>query len=65
VTEKGLEDQGGSGANFIVEWTAATTVSEPVVEAVMISAQAGQGISFLSPGRVIKRFPSSNSNSEP
>jgi hypothetical protein len=60
-----LEDKGGSGANFIVEWTAATTVSEPVVEAVMISAQAGQGISFLSPGRVIKRFPSNNGNSEP
>lgn len=52
-----LEDKGGSGANFIVEWTAATTVSEPVVEAVMISAQAGQGISFLSPGRVIKSYP--------
>jgi spore germination protein YaaH len=52
-----LEEKGGTGANFIVEWTAATTVSEPVVEAVMISAQAGQGISFLSPGRVIKSYP--------
>jgi hypothetical protein len=52
-----LEDKGGTGANFIVEWTAAKTVSEPVVEAVMISAQAGQGISFLSPGRVIKSYP--------
>jgi hypothetical protein len=52
-----LENKGGTGANFIVEWTAATTVSEPVVEAVMISAQAGQGISFLSPGRVIKSYP--------
>jgi hypothetical protein len=52
-----LENKGGPGANFIVEWTATKTVSEPVVEAVMISAQAGQGISFLSPGRVIKSYP--------
>ena len=45
---------GGSGANFIVEWVAEKTVSEPVVEAVMISAESAQGISFISEGRVIK-----------
>ena len=47
------DTSGGVGANFIVEWSAAQAVSEPVVEAVMISTASGQGISFLSTGRVI------------
>ncbi|HIK08310.1 MAG TPA: DUF3124 domain-containing protein [Trichormus sp. M33_DOE_039] len=46
---------GGLGANFIVEWVSSTTVAEPVVEAVMIGSDFQQGISFISPGRVIKR----------
>ncbi len=48
------DSAGGSGANFIVEWVAEKQVSEPVVEAVMISAESAQGISFISQGRVIK-----------
>ncbi len=48
------DTSGGSGANFIVEWIAEKEVSEPVVEAVMISAASNQGISFVSPGRIIK-----------
>ena len=48
------DTSGGSGANFIVEWLAQTQVSEPVVEAVMIATEFQQGISFISPGRVIK-----------
>ncbi len=48
------DTSGGSGANFIVEWTAPKGVTEPVVEAVMISAASQQGISLISPGRVIK-----------
>lgn len=48
------DNSGGSGANFIVEWIAEKDVFEPVVEAVMISAASNQGISFVSPGRVIK-----------
>jgi len=51
---------GGSGANFIVEWVAETKVTEPVVESVMISAASTQGISFLSPGRVIKTKSNDN-----
>ncbi len=48
---------GGIGANFIVEWIAAELVTEPVVEAVMIGmAGTPQGISFISPGRVIKHL---------
>ncbi|BCL36305.1 DUF3124 domain-containing protein [Nostoc sp. MS1] len=45
---------GGVGANFIVEWVAAKTVSQPIIEAVMIGTDFQQGISFISPGRVIK-----------
>ncbi|HEY9691000.1 MAG TPA: DUF3124 domain-containing protein [Oculatellaceae cyanobacterium] len=48
------DKSGGLGANFIVEWVAEKKVSNPVVEAVMISAANTQGISFISPGRVIK-----------
>ena len=51
---KEQDKSGGSGANFIVEWTAQKDVSEPVVEAVMISTAFQQGISFISPGRVIE-----------
>jgi hypothetical protein len=57
TTEFFVEEQdtsGGSGANFIVEWTAQEDVTEPVVEAVMISAASQQGISLISPGRVIE-----------
>lgn len=41
------------GANFIVEWVAEEPVSEPIVEAVMVSRSGTQGISMISLGRVI------------
>lgn len=48
------DTSGGLGANFIVEWVAQTEISEPIVEAVMIGTDFQQGISFISPSRVIK-----------
>jgi len=48
------DTSGGVGANFIVEWVAQTEISQPVVEAVIIGTDFQQGISFISPGRVIK-----------
>jgi hypothetical protein len=54
------DNSGGLGANFIVEWVAATEISEPIVEAVMIGTDFQQGISFISPGRVIKNQNKSN-----
>lgn len=48
------DTSGGSGANFIVEWVAEKEISEPIVEAVMIGTESNRGISFISPGRVIK-----------
>jgi hypothetical protein len=44
---------GGLGSNFLVEWVAEQPVYEPVVEAVMIGTVSSQGISFISPGRVV------------
>ena len=44
---------GGIGANFIVRWSAQAEISEPVVEAVMISTSHQQGISFTGTARII------------
>ncbi|HLO49254.1 MAG TPA: DUF3124 domain-containing protein [Kamptonema sp.] len=49
--------KGGAGANFIVEWLSTKTISEPIVEAVMISAVGNQSISFVSRGKLIKNYP--------
>lgn len=49
------DTSGGSGANFIVEWVAEKTVYEPVIEAIMISTSSSQGISFVSPSKVLKQ----------
>jgi hypothetical protein len=51
---------GGSGANFIVEWVAEKTVNEPVVEAIAIGTSSSQGISFVSPGKVLKQHGRQN-----
>ncbi len=44
---------GGSGANFIVQWEAASPVSPPIAEGIMISTASQLGISFTSRGWVI------------
>jgi hypothetical protein len=46
---------GGVGASFLVEWVAQQEVTDPVIETVMINTMGNQGISFVSPGRVVKR----------
>jgi len=46
--------RGGVGANFIVRWHAEAPVHPPVVEAVMITTQSTQGISFRSTARVLQ-----------
>jgi Protein of unknown function (DUF3124) len=45
---------GGSGAKFIVTWQSDLPVTEPLIEAVMISTKTQQGISFTSRGRVLE-----------
>ena len=49
------DTSGGSGANFLVQWSAAEPVSEPVIESVMISTRLGQGLSFTSRGVPVVR----------
>lgn len=51
------DTSGGSGANFIVEWSADQAITQPVVEAVMISTASTQGISFVTTGRVLEKHP--------
>ena len=48
------DETGGSGANFIVEWSASQPMTPPVVEAAMISTASAQGLSFSIPARVIR-----------
>jgi hypothetical protein len=50
------EQTGGVGTNFIVEWVSEQPVYEPVVEALMLTTAGTQGLSFTSPGRVIKQL---------
>lgn len=47
---------GGSGANFLVEWSATERVTEPIIEAVMIDTKGQQGISFARNGRPVRKF---------
>ncbi len=47
-------DKSGTGANFIVEWVADTTINEPLIESVMIGLTGGQGVSFSSVGRIVR-----------
>jgi len=49
---KEYDTRGGPGANFIVKWRAEKNVNQPIVEALMYGARAG--ISFTSPGRIIR-----------
>ncbi len=51
------DTSGGSGANFIVRWASLTTVDAPIVEAVMIGVDGGQGISFICPARELTTQP--------
>jgi hypothetical protein len=50
---KESDTSGGTSASFLVEWSAEERVSDPVVEAVMVGTLGTQGVSFLSPGRVL------------
>ncbi len=47
--------QGGSGANFIIQWEAQTETNPPVVEAVHIDNQAGRPYSFITTARAVNR----------
>lgn len=46
--------RGGTGANFIVKWSANKLANKPVIEAVMAGSTGTQGMSFMSTGREIE-----------
>ncbi|WP_295884660.1 DUF3124 domain-containing protein [uncultured Thiohalocapsa sp.] len=49
--------RGGSGANFLVDWSAQEAVSMPLIEAVMV----GEGLSFKSRGEPVEAAPQTRS----
>jgi hypothetical protein len=49
------DTSGGPGANFLVDWSSAADVDEPVIESVMIGQHGNAGISFTSPGRPLPK----------
>ncbi|WP_028587301.1 DUF3124 domain-containing protein [Desulfocurvus vexinensis] len=49
------DNDGGSGANFVIRWVADTPMNPPLVEAVMIGTSSNQGISFTS--RAVEILP--------
>ncbi len=53
VAQKEIE--GGSGANFIVEWISDTMVNKPVIEAVMVGIEGQISISFVRTGVAIEK----------
>lgn len=50
------DKSGGTGANFIVEWNTDQEVSSPIIEAIMVTTQMSQGISFTTTGKITKKF---------
>ena len=49
------DELGGSGANFIVAWSANNPTINPVIQAVMISTNGQQGVSFSVDGVSISK----------
>ena len=43
--------RGGTGANFIVEWSANGLITDPLIEAIMVGTLGAQGFSFTSRGK--------------
>ena len=44
------DDEGGSGANFIVKWEADKAVDVPIVESIMLGTGSSYGFAFLTQG---------------
>lgn len=44
------DGEGGSGANFLFDWSIKPNINEPLFEAVMISTSGQQGLSFTTQG---------------
>jgi hypothetical protein len=47
------DKEGGTGANFIIEWKIRKHVNEPLFEAIMISTSGQRKVSFVTQGKKI------------
>ncbi len=50
------DDEGGSGANFIFNWSIPKKTNTPLFDAVMISTSGQQGLSFTTQGKQLKNY---------
>lgn len=50
-----IDKEGGTGANFLMEWKINQTSNEPLFEGVMISTSGQQGLSFTTHGIKINK----------
>lgn len=48
------DKEGGTGANFIFDWSKPAGIHDPYFEAIMISSSGGQGLSFRTTGLKIE-----------
>ncbi len=48
------DQEGGTGANFLFDWSVKPTSTEPLFEAVMISTSGQQGLSFTTQGKKLR-----------
>ena len=44
----------GIGANAMVEWVSEYKIVKPIIEAIMVSRDGNMGVSFISPGYVVR-----------
>lgn len=51
------DTEGGSGANFLVEWVADRPISVPMIECLMVGRSGTHGLSFARAGRAIVEKP--------
>ena len=47
------DDAGGTGANFLVQWSSDRPISAPIIEVVNAYVFGPQSLAFTSPGKVI------------
>ena len=48
-----IDQEGGTGANFLFDWRSHSKINEPLFEGVMISTSGQQGLSFTTIGKRI------------
>ena len=48
------EDQSGTGANFLIEWSADSLVNEPLIESITICVKPNNSVAILSQGKIMR-----------